>query len=369
MNSGSKLTPCFIPARIISRTGSHKVNLTRIGVHKGQLSGDIPLDAGENAEMELHRPTDGQLVRVPIEISSVRREGQQWGWLPAIHVTLACSLDECEAVDPAESGIHLSIDDRSTDSASDDDESIVEVISHDDETLPPGAIGPATDRELAVATASMSGEIQTLDIPVGAGRPGVHTLDDIVPPGEHKEPEPELRVVSPPWEDGQPQDDAPPWEEDPEAAADDPRAEGQYPEPEGSPRRSSAATPWTPADDRDDDDREVRILSEVTVSYLSAGNKRFGTAQDFSLQGMFLAVPVGDPLPRLGAFVRVGFPIELRDDLFVVRMTAEVRWQHGQGEPNAEGRGVGLQISAFDSATEQQVFDSYVHSLIADEDD
>jgi len=365
VKSGPKLTPCFIPARIVTPDGTHKVNLTRVSLERGQLSGDAPVQAGQSAELELHRPTDGQLIRVGIEIKSVRREGQQWGWLPAIHVALACSLDACDPHGGATAGYRVVIEDDPSDDgegedlgSSDDDESIIEVISRDDESLPPGAVQPASERDIAVATASMSGEIQTLDIPVGAGRPGVHTLDDIVPPGEAREPEPEVRVESPPWESGK---------GDP---ADDPLAGGQYPEPEGAPRRQTASTPWSPAEERDDDDdREVRILSEVTVSYLSAGRKRFGTAQDFSLQGMFLAVPVDDPLPRLGAFVRVGFPIELRDDLFVVRMTAEVRWQHGQDDPQAEGRGVGLQISAFDSATEQQVFDSYVHSLLADEDD
>jgi len=102
----------------------------------------------------------------------------------------------------------------------------------------------------------------------------------------------------------------------------------------------------------------------VTVSYLCAGKKRFGTAQDFSRRGMFIAIPDVDPLPRLGAIVRVGFPIELPTDLIVARMTTEVRWSYGRDVPNSPGRGVGLQISTFDSAAEQQQYEAYTRSII-----
>ena len=352
------MSPCFIPARLLGDADEHKVNVTRLGADRAQLSGDVPFELGDSPVLELNRPTDGSRVRVQVEITAVRREGQQWGWMPAIHVSFEQEIDLWLAVD--------------------------------------GSTAPA-QQPLPLPDATTSGEVISLDAPIASQEPGVHTLDDIMPPervstdtwqpvsGEDE------HTVELPWEQTE-EMESPPWE-DYDPAAESPRERRKQPRHEsrnkpvertrtieateslsegldlptrsGTPRRDSAVAPWSipPGLSKEVIGREARILSEVTVSYLAAGQKRFATAQDFSRQGMFLAVANDDPLPKVGAVVRLGFPIELPDDLYVMRMTAEVRWVHGDDVARTAGRGAGLRICAFDTAAEQQFFEEYVKSL------
>ena len=381
------LSPCCIPAKLIGEARAVKLTLNRLGSSRGQLSGDVPFEVGDRVQLELNRPTDGVRVRVDVTISSVRREGQQWGWLPAIHVGFEQGIEDWPPVGDDE---HEEMVIEESSSYSDDDG------SRDDQPIgfdPRDA--PSVDLPIAPATASWSGEIETLDTPVV--EPDVRTLDDILPMAarEANRTAQQYRaatfeVSSPPWERQQNTAAPQPITEVPRQITEvppvEPAAEPMVPaapRPDateslregldthttlGTPRRDSAITPWSipPGTPPDVVTREARILSEVMVSYLSAGRKRFGTAHDFSQHGLFLAVKSGDVVPPVGAVLRVGFPIETPRNLFVIRMTAEVRWAHGGDQADAAGRGVGLQVCAFDTATEHQFYEEYVKSLVED---
>jgi len=132
------------------------------------------------------------------------------------------------------------------------------------------------------------------------------------------------------------------------------------------PRRETAANPFdaTPSVTSEQVRREARILSEVEVYYQLGGDQRLGIAQDFSLQGLFLAVTPTDPLPRQGAMLRLEFPIDLPDDTALIRMITEVRWSHGEDDPDAAGRGVGLQIATFKNNADRELYEAYVNALL-----
>jgi len=363
------LSPCYIPAKLIGEAGAYDLTLNRVGRSKGQLSGDAPFRVGDRAQLELNRPTDGAKVRARVTISSVRREGQQWGWLPAIHVAFEQCIDDWNPIDES-AMLEMAIEESSSFSAD-------EVSADEASILPDPLDAPSVDLPRAEETASLSGEIQTLDTPVAA--PDVRTLEDILPEAAREANKTAqarraatFEVSSPPWEhqieEGPTTSvEIPVVRDEPRPDATESLREGLETRPaSGTPRRDSATPPWSipPGLSKEVVKREARILSEVTVSYLTAGRKRFGTAQDFSQHGLFLAVELGDAVPLVGAVVRVGFPIETPDDLFVIRMTAEVRWSHGNDRAEAAGRGVGLQVCAFDTAAEQQFYSEYVTSLL-----
>ncbi len=91
----TQLTPCYIPARVLLDDQVFDVTLTRLGANRAQLSGELPLEVGERANVELNRPTDGRRIRVEFQVAKVHREGAQWGWKPAFHLDLDERLDRC----------------------------------------------------------------------------------------------------------------------------------------------------------------------------------------------------------------------------------------------------------------------------------
>jgi len=136
---------------------------------------------------------------------------------------------------------------------------------------------------------------------------------------------------------------------------------------DGVPRRPGAATPWDPEDgEAGRSGRGIRILAEAPATYHSAGQERYGTVQDFGAEGMFLAIAPGDPVPPNGAVVRVKFAVPRPDGPRSVRFVAEVRWGHGQNDPGAQGRGMGLQIMDFPTPAERQAYEAHVAALLAD---
>lgn len=370
------LAPCFIPATLLAAGALHKVSVTRLGAEGAQLSGDVPCEVGERLQLEMDRPADGLRIRVLVHVTAVHREGAQWGWKPSIHIKLEMPLERALVVADGE---EMSVDDLPV------EEPTVEI--HDDEDLREVADGPrqADDESFSFEVAEGDLDLASITLPEFGDsgddegsepeivpdviEPQVHTLDDIVPdPGAELPGDPEASSISAetsaPWDTAE--ITTPPWEEyaDPATVSLSTGIDEQPSKP--APRRPGARAPWNEPEQRDSSEaeREARILSQVTVSYLCAGKKRFGMAQDFSRRGMFVAIPDQDPLPLVGAIVRVGFPIELPHDLVVARMTTEVRWSYGQDAPNSPGRGVGLQISAFDTAAEQRQYEEYTRSII-----
>lgn len=375
------LAPCFIPATLLAAGALHKVSVTRLGADRAQLSGDVPCGIGERLQLEMDRPTDGLRIRVLVHVTAVHREGVQWGWKPSIHVRLELDLERALVV---ADGDELSADDLPADDLP-AAETVIEI--DDDEDLQEIADGPSQtdDESFSFEVADGDVDLASITLPefLDSGdddeyepeivpeviEPQVHTLDDIVPDPVVQPPE-ESAAASISAEATTPWDTAeittPPWEEYADPATESMSIGIEERPPKPSPRRPGVRAPWneTPGPDPSGAEREARILSQVTVSYLCAGKKRFGTAQDFSRRGMFVAVPDEDPLPLVGAIVRVGFPIELPQDLVVARMTTEVRWSYGEDSPNSPGRGVGLQISAFDTAAEQRQYEEYTRSII-----
>ncbi len=375
------LAPCFIPATLLSGGTLHEVSVTRLGSQAAQLSGDVPCEVGGRLQMEMHRPTDGVRVRLLAHVKAVHREGVQWGWKPSIHVTFDQPLDAAmevadEPPPPTEAG-------EEEERLSESDSVSVSFSGADTgPELPVVKDGPTATEDESFSFEVADQEPDLASITLGECQdshdggdddgepeiipqiiePQVHTLEDIVPEADRASISAE---ITPPWDAAETTN--PPWE----APEDDPAGQslsgGHDEQPvQPSPRRPDARTPWNEPSGKHAavEEREARILSQVTVSYLAAGLKRFGTAQDFSQHGLFLAIPSADPLPRLGAIVRVGFPIEFPDELVVARMTTEVRWSYGDDAPNSPGRGVGLQISAFDSAAEQRSYEEYARSII-----
>ncbi len=622
------MVPCYIPARLIDGDRIHDIKLTKIGADRALCTGDVPLDSGAIVALELARPTDGVNVRVTVTISSVRREGLQWGWKPAFHVVFSQSLDLCDPVDAGEDDqgdgeeLDLELDEEPAEPAPVSSPPQLpsidpEAFASADAAPPVGADLPSVDPDV-LGGISASGasplpdgvgeptrlpgmpplgvELPPMDEarvdpqrdPTGAPLPEPPSLDPdaLVPPrvrtdrlGPGSEPpapypgddaregEPERdpesaprsgptsgareaampptadapaspppagvsrpavpaprageglppapgtplpeHEVSMPWmtqgnvpptdgpfagpppldaSEGDAAGGAPGGEETgatppsggaaatgealPEAASLDGPGEahgdpwsgidaGQpvpppsqpAPDPTGTeapasgapasgapaaagsppnipyrglyrldeiltpsrmndlrqggsvsartgdapwespaarevprrsepprgllgelrkalvrvvPRRDTAQTPWTsPADvPAERVRREARILSQVPVTYQLGGEERRATAQDFSKQGLFLAIEPTDQLPLIGALLRVGFPIELVEESTMVHLIGEVRWLHGEEDPEVAGRGMGLQIDRFETNADRLVFEAYVASLL-----
>jgi hypothetical protein len=89
--------------------------------------------------------------------------------------------------------------------------------------------------------------------------------------------------------------------------------------------------------------------------------------QDFSRGGMFIAVYQGEDLPPVGAIIRVEFAIPDQGAVFLVGMTAEVRWVYEGDRPTEPGRGAGLAITGFDRARGREVYEEYVNGLVEGE--
>lgn len=380
------LAPCFIPATLLAGGTVFDVSVTRLASRAAQLSGDVPCQVGGRLQMEMDRPTDGVRVRLLVHVTAVHREGVQWGWKPSIHVTFDQPLetalepgDEPALPDPMEERSSISDSDSISFSFSGMDTGSELPVVKDGPTPTPTPTATeeesfsfeVPDQEPDLASITLPGFEDSRDdgedddepeIVPQVIEPNVHTLDDIVPDVDRASISAE---IAPPWDAAETTD--PPWEGPEDDPAGQSLSGGLDEQPvRPLPRRPGARAPWSEpsAGHAAVEEREARIFSQVTVSYLAAGQKRFGTAQDFSRQGLFLAIPDEDPLPRMGAIVRVGFPIEFPDDLVVVRMTTEVRWNYGDDAPDAPGRGVGLQISAFDSAAEQRCYEDYTRSII-----
>ncbi len=233
----------------------------------------------------------------------------------------------------------------------------------DDEDDPPPPLGRPTDEDLPTATAKR--------------QDGVYRLEDLLAPDRIGEITDSQR--SPRSQPASAEGHAP-WERSarkPGAVAAA-RTTPQPPEKKGffaglrkaferPARRPTASTPWRKDAlqvSAEQVKREARILSEVEVFYQAAGDRHQGVAQDFSRQGMFLATGPSAPLPRIGAIVRVFFPVELPSEVVQCRLNAEVRWVHGEDDERADGRGAGLQITAFDTRAEREVFEAYVAALL-----
>ncbi len=385
------LAPCFIPATLLAAGVLHKVSVTRLGADRAQLSGDVPCAVGERLQLEMDRPTDGLRIRVLVHVTAVKREGAQWGWKPSIHVRLELALERALVVADGDemSEDNLPGEEPSLEIVESQEAPPAEVALEieDDDDLHQVADGPSQtdDESFSFEVAESDLDMASITLPEFGDsgdddesepefvpeviEPQVHTLDDIVPePTAEVQEEPPSASTSAethaPWDTAE--ITTPPWEDYADPATESLSTGIEAQPPKASPRRPGVRTPWDPSQDRDSSEaeREARIVSQVTVSYLCAGKKRFGTAQDFSRRGMFVAVPDKDPLPLVGAIVRVGFPIELPHDLVVARMTTEVRWSYGEDSPNSPGRGVGLQISAFDTAAEQRQYEAYARSII-----
>ena len=312
------LSPCYFAASLVGEGQFHPMTVTRIGVDGAQLTGEAPLTAGAQTLLEMNRPTDGERVRVPIRIARIHSEGQQFGWKPSFHVEFLAPLEAVPSL-------------RKTD----------EVVLESGDSSPFDL--PSIDMSFggsASSSSESSDEIVLLQAPEPPVRPSI-SVDDVAA----EDPDAPGRLLFRPVSSGEG------WSTDPEVPI---------------PRREGAWTPWSGNEEPPSGgvDREARILSEVPVTYFHAGADLSGTAQDFSRQGMFLAVMPGDALPRLGDAVRVRFPVPVAAEAEVVGMRAEVRWTHGGDGRSARGRGVGLQIVRFDDDACQDTYERWVTSLL-----
>ena len=330
MHNSSEMSPCYFPASLVGNNQFHRMTVTRIGRGRAQLTGEAPLAAGAQTLLEMNRPTDGARIRVPVRIVRIRDEGRQFGWKPAFHVEF---LEELDAVEPQQSF------DR------------VMAPAGPGNPFEPAVAGEAAPESVESSVAEPSEEIVLLSAP----EPPVHqslSLDDIAASASIG---PSISV-----------EDEPPMAIDPEALL--PPVDPALPGDEAArlPRRESAWTPWSGGEVKKHDavDREDRVLSEIPVTYFGTGGEKSGTAQDFSRQGMFLAVLPSEALPRLGDVMRLCFPVPEADGVSMVGMHGEVRWTHGADGRAAKGKGVGLQIIRFDDEPGEQAYQRWVSYLI-----
>ncbi len=372
----TQLTPCYIPARVLLNDAVVDVTLTRLGATRAQLSGDIPLDAGQGARLELNRPTDGRRIRVEFQVAKVHREGAQWGWKPAFHLDLDERLDECSPLTEEHVPVYpragsppppLPTEDP------DDPPAGTGSGAEAEPSLPPGSwIGAVFDAVSAADDERASGDDDRGDEPppswataptdAAEGRVGESPVATGEAPAEESAVDTELAPM-PPWELND-LTTPPPMEA--LIIRDD---EGVEAPVDGVPRRPSAGTPWDSEDEEvSRSGRGIRILAEAPATYHSAGQERFGTVQDFDSQGMFLAIAPGDPVPPMGAVVRVKYAVPQPDGPRSVRFTAEVRWGHGDNDPGAQGRGMGLLIMDFPTPAERRAYETHVTALLSGDD-
>lgn len=333
----SEMSPCYFPASLIGEQQFHRMTVTRIGVDRAQLTGEAPMAAGAQTLLEMNRPTDGQRVRVPIRIVRIRDEGRQFGWKPAFHVLFLEPLDNLSPMDlPAQGALPPQVD---------------EVVLDSQDTGP--FAGSSIEVSLAGGSADGTGDPSEEVVLLSSPEPPVHhsiSVDDgalsLQPPVHASE---EIDLES--------------------ADLEAPSAEALGPPPDPLPRRESAWTPWSGGQVQKPDkiDREERVLSEIPVTYFGTGGEHSGMAQDFSRQGLFLAVLPDEPLPRLGEVLRVQFPVPEGDDVAMVGMHGEVRWTHGADQRATRGKGVGLQIVRFDDEAGQQAYQRWVAFLLFQE--
>jgi len=389
----AKLSPCFIPARLYVSDDVHDVNLTRIAADRALVSCSATVEVGVEADLELNRPTDGQRVRIGVRVTSIRREGNLRGWTPSLLVMFAESMDAGEQV-VYEEGTEYSyaVDDEP--SGGRESFTMEELMPpepaslHDDieEDLPPlpAALAEGTDEMVPELDTGAWEDISTDGAP-GWGGPGAQTLppsaveavtDDSLEDPDSSDSEPSAASVSidatlPPENDMLP----------PGASLSD---DGEIPDPDslvssdshvdwrpdrGTPRRDNAVIPYL-----DDDaaieplsmDREARVLSEVAVGYMLAGQRHAATVQDFGTEGLYLAVEPTSSVPAEGDVLRIDFPVVTPTEVLMVRMFVQVRWAYGAAEPGTSGRGVGVQIVDFENPAERGVYEDYVLNLLAD---
>ena len=342
----SEMSPCYFAASLVGEGQFHRMTVTRIGVDRAQLTGEAPMAAGAQTLLEMNRPTDGRRVRVPIRIVRIRDEGRQFGWKPAFHVLFLEPL-----ADVAPMGRPTA-------------ESVPEAAAPEPEPAAP----PAEEVVLDSGDTSPSGgsPIEMSPDEEFAGGQSVESVEEVV---LLSSPEPPVHhTIS---VDGDVASLEPPVHASEEIALESadlevPSAETLGPPPEPLPRRESAWTPWSGAQVQKPDkvDREERVLSEIPVTYFGAGGEHSGMAQDFSRQGLFLAVLPDDPLPRLGEIVRIRFPVPEGEDVAMVGMHGEIRWTHGADSRATRGKGVGLQIVRFDDEAGQQAYQRWVAFLL-----
>ena len=330
MPDASEMTPCYFPASLVGNNQFHRMTVTRIGRGGAQLTGEAPLAPGAQTLLEMNRPTDGERIRVPVRVVRIRDEGRQFGWKPAFHVEF---LEELSAIEPQKSFDQVLVP-TGPDSPF---EAAPEVRPSSD----PGAPSEAESEEIVLLSSPAPPVHQSISLDDMTARASI---------GPSSSPEEEPPVVI-----------------DPEALL--PPVDPALPDDEAArlPRRESAWTPWSGAEVHKPDvvDREDRVLSEIPVTYFGAGGELSGMAQDFSRQGMFLAVLPADNLPRLGEVLRVKFPVPEGDDVAMVGMHGEVRWTHGADDRAAKGKGVGLQIVRFDDDSGERAYQRWVSYLIS----
>ncbi len=322
------MSPCYFPASLIGNNQFHRMTVTRIGVDRALLTGEAPMVAGARTLLEMNRPTDGESIRVPIRIVRIRDEGRQFGWKPAFHVEFIEPLSNLPSLRQS-------------------DEVVLDATDSGPFSLPSVDLS-LTQESVEPSVQDSSEEVLLLSSP----EPPVHhsiSMDDLAASAS----------VAPA---GSPADDGPP-----SADLEVPSAETLgSPDLTALPRRESAWTPWSgaPVQKVAPVDREDRVLSQVPVTYFGAGGEHSGMAQDFSRQGMFLAVLPDEPLPRLGEVVRVQFPVPEGEDVAVVGLHGEVRWTHGADRGAARGKGIGLQIVRFDDEAGEQAYLRWVAFLL-----
>ncbi len=392
VSGDATLSPCFIPARLYLDDAVHDVNLTRIGPDQALISSSAPVDVGAEAALELNRPTDGQRVRIPVRVTSVRREGNLRGWTPSLLVVFDQPLDQGQEVGYEETQeLSYSMDD---DSSAFEHFTMEELLPpeptslHDDieERIAdlPTALDPPADDVLPELETGAWEDISTDGAP-GWGGVGAESLPpgalDLLEDDSLDEPgtgdsEPSGANISidatlPPEDSHMP----------PGASLSD---DGELPDPDsltssefkvdwrperGTPRRDSAVIPYL--DDPDaieplTGEREARVLSEVAVGYMLAGRRQAATVQDFGKEGLYLAVEQSSTVPTEGDVLRIDFPVVTPSEVLMVRMFVQVRWSYGAAEPGTSGRGVGVQIIDFENPAERQVYEDYVTNLLAD---
>ena len=392
VSGDATLSPCFIPARLYLDAAVHDVNLTRIGPDRTLISCSAPVDVGSEAELELNRPTDGQRVRVRVRVTSVRREGNLRGWTPSLLVIFDHPLDQGQEVGYEETQeLSYSMDE---DSSAFDHYTMEELMPpeptslHDDieERIAdlPTAVDPVTADIVPELETGAWEDISTDGAP-GWGGVGAESL----PPGavdllgedslgESGTGESVPSDASLSLDATLPPDDA---HMPPGASLSD---DGELPDPEsltssefqvdwrperGTPRRESAHIPYLDdpgAIEPLSGEREARVLSEVAVGYMLAGQRQAATVQDFGKDGLYLAVEQSSKVPTEGDVLRIDFPVVTPSEVLMVRMFVQVRWSYGAAEPCTSGRGVGVQIIDFENPAERQVYEDYVTYLLAD---
>jgi len=395
VSGDAKLSPCFIPARLYLGDIVHDVNLTRIGTDRALVSSSAPVEVGSEADLELNRPTDGQRIRIGVRITSIRREGNLRGWTPSLLVMFVQPLDQGQEVGYEEvSEISYSVDEESSafDSYTLEELMPPEPTSlHDDveEALAdlPTALDRDTGQTLPELETGAWEDISTDGAP-GWGGVGAESLPtgamalisaDSLDEQSTGDSEPSGAAVS--IDATLPPDDAhmPPGT----SLSDD----GELPDPDslsssefntdwrperGTPRRNTAVIPYLDdpgAVEPLTSEREARVLSEVAVGYLLAGQRQAATVQDFGTEGLYLAVEPSSKVPAEGDVLRIDFPVVTPSEVLMVRMFVQVRWSYGAQEPGTSGRGVGVQIIDFENPAERQVYEDYVAYLLADATD